>query len=123
MRLLLDIHIDPRVSDRLAQAGVDAVSLRDWRNGDFRRSPDELILSEAHGEGRVFVTYDQRSVPNIIASWDKTDRVHSGVVLIDDLTVRRTDIGGVVRAIRRLALEEGDADWTNRVDYLRRYRQ
>jgi hypothetical protein len=42
------------------------------------------------------------------------------VVIVVDQTIARTDIGGLIRAIRALVAEEGDADWTNQLDYLRR---
>jgi predicted nuclease of predicted toxin-antitoxin system len=122
MRLLLDIHISPVVAQTLATEDIDIVSLRDWRDKRFRGSADEEILSVAYLEGRVLVTYDKHTIPDILAALGAAGRSHAGVVLVDKHTVSQRDIGGLIRAIRALAIEQGDADWTGRLDYLRRYR-
>jgi predicted nuclease of predicted toxin-antitoxin system len=55
MRLLLDSCIWGPVRDELRAAGHDV----DWV-GDWPSDPgDEVILSRAHAEGRIFVTRDK----------------------------------------------------------------
>ena len=121
MRLLLDIHISPAVAQALAADQIDAVSLRDWRDKRFRAASDEEILAEAYIEGRVLVTYDKQTIPGIVARMGATGLSHAGVVLVDEQTVSQRDIGGLIRAIGAFVKAEGDADWTGRLDYLRRY--
>src|SRR3954471_21595516 len=111
MRLLLDIHINPRVARALASEGIDVVSLRDWRAGDDRDAADERILIEALVEDRVLVTYDQHTVPDIVSRWASTDQKHAGVIIVDKRTVPQDDIGGLIRAIRDFVVEQADADW------------
>ena len=45
---------------------------------------------------------------------------HKGVIFVDDRTIAPNDFGGIVRALDQLWEKENDADWTNRVIYLRR---
>jgi predicted nuclease of predicted toxin-antitoxin system len=121
MRLLLDVHMTPAVAEGLAAQGVDAVSLSAWREGDFSNAPDDEILTEATQEQRVLVTYDQRTIRKMVVQWADMGKIHAGVVIVDDLTIRSDDIGGLIRALHALVIEQGDADWTGRLDYPRRY--
>jgi hypothetical protein len=119
MRLLLDIHIDPLVAKALVAEDIDIVSLRDWQAGDDREVPDDVILADALFEGRVLVTYDKRTVPPLVRRWMHEGTTFAGVIIVDRLTIPQGDIGGLIRALRAFAIEQGDADWTNRLDYLR----
>ena len=55
MRFLLDENQSPRIADRLAEAGHDAVHVRDL---DLRTSPDDEVLAAAHEAGRVVISAD-----------------------------------------------------------------
>lgn len=109
MLLLLDAHVPLSVAAELRKRGPDVETLEDWRDGDYRHSPDSEILLAAHSEGRVLVSYECRTIPRRLKDWAASGVHHSGVVLIDDRTIRSDDVGGLVRAIYALSVERGDA--------------
>lgn len=55
MRFLLDQNLSPALVDRLAEAGHDAVHVRDL---DMSRSPDEEVMSTATADERVLISAD-----------------------------------------------------------------
>jgi predicted nuclease of predicted toxin-antitoxin system len=118
MRLLLDAHISPDVAEQVRNVGLEAFSLRDWRGGEFYRAVDEVILREASSAEMVLVTYDLATVPMLLKDWAETGRSHAGVVLVDQRTVRQSDIGGQVRGL--LSLAAAELNFTNRVEFLHR---
>lgn len=120
MRLLLDAHIAPVVALRLRNEGIDAVTVRDWLDGNYRTAPDEQLLSAAAADARVLVSYDCRTIPPLLKEWAETGRHHAGVVLVDEKTVRQKDVGGLLRALRRLVAQSGTENWNDRVVFLRR---
>ncbi len=120
MRLLLDEHLSPALARQLRQRGIDALAIWEWHDGAYRNVVDPTLLAAAYVDGRVLVTYDQRTIPPILREWAETGQVHAGVVFVDERTIRQSDMGGRLRAIVWLVMEHGQADWTNRVDYLRR---
>ena len=66
------------------------------------------------------MTYDRRTIPVLLRSWDTAGKSHAGVVFIDDRTIATGDIGGQVQSLVRL-LDTRDGDnWTNLVRYLER---
>ena len=83
------------------------------------RASDEDILGACHAEERVFVTYDQGTIPDLLRRWATEQRAHSGVVFGDDNTVRAKNPGAVAAALAQLTAELGDADTINLVRYLR----
>jgi len=119
MRLLLDAHISPAVAARLRRDGVDAFALRDWRDGELRAASDAEVLAAALAEACVLVSYDCRTIPPLLKEWGEIGRAHAGVVLIDDKTVRPSDIGGIQRALAALAAQSGEEAWLDRVVFLR----
>lgn len=55
MKFLLDENQSPLIADLLAEAGHDAVHVRDI---DLRTSPDEKVLAAARNSGRVVISAD-----------------------------------------------------------------
>ncbi|MDO8672640.1 MAG: DUF5615 family PIN-like protein [Dehalococcoidia bacterium] len=107
------------LADALRQTGVDAVALRSWRDGNCRNSSDEEILVLAGLDGRVFVTYDCKTIPLLLTELAETGRHHAGVILVDENTVRSSDIGTLCRALQKADRESGDDNWVDRVVFLR----
>jgi predicted nuclease of predicted toxin-antitoxin system len=120
VRFLLDEHISPAVADALSKAGVDAVALTRWQDGHYREEADDVLLAAAADEGRVLVTYDQRTIPPLLRLWAELARPHGGVVFIDHRTIAPNDIGGLVRALVELDRRLGRLDWTSRTVFLER---
>ena len=120
MRLLLDIHIPGAVALQLRRSGFEALILADLVGTKAEGMPDEVLLAIARSHGRVLVTYDCQTIPPVTRAWAAEGESHTGVVLVDDRTIRSDDVGGLVRALRRLIREQGDDNWIDRVQYLPR---
>lgn len=118
MRLLLEAHVPPAVARPLRAAGVDVVTLQEWLGGDYRHAPDQEILAAAVLENRVLVTFDLQTIPLLLTEWAETRQHHAGVILVDEKTIRPGDVGGMLRALRRLVAEAGDEDWQDQVRFL-----
>jgi hypothetical protein len=121
VRLLLDCHIAKGAIGALRQRlpSLQAEHLATWRAGAFLRGSDEDILTTCHSEQRVFVTFDLRTIPDLLRFWAAEQRPHSGLIFGDENTVRPNNPGAVAGAIARLAGEIGDADTTNLIRFLR----
>jgi hypothetical protein len=92
--------------------------LDEWRGGTFRHSSDETILTAAADEGRTLVTYDNRIRSEILDVWASQGRSHAGVVFINVRTIRQSDYGGLIRALRALVKARGEDNWQDQIGYL-----
>jgi hypothetical protein len=119
--LLLDCHVAKATVQALRKniPTLDAKHLANWRSGAFLRASDEDILAACHQERWAFVTFDQRTIPDLLRSWAAEQPAHSGVIFGDENTVNPSYPGTVAAALARLAKEIGDADTTNLVRFLR----
>jgi hypothetical protein len=121
LRLLLDENISYVVADGLAarRPDISIASLYRWREGAFMNRPDPVVLLAATEAGLTLVTFDQQTILPLVSEWGADGPEHAGVVFIDQRTVASHDFGGLIRALERLWDRERDADWTNRIDFLR----
>jgi predicted nuclease of predicted toxin-antitoxin system len=121
VKLLLDCHIAKATVGALRKVAPDiaAEHLAHWRGGAFLRADDDEILAACHEEKRVFLTYDQATVTDLLRRWIAEDRPHSGVVFADENTVKPNIPTGVAAAVAELAGEIGSSDRRNLVLYLR----
>ena len=121
MRVLLDCHMAKGTVGALRQRlpSLQAEHLASWRAGAFLRGSDEDILAACHAEQRVFVTFDQRTIPDLLRIWAAEERAHAGLIFGDENTVGTNNPGAVARAMARLAIELGDEDTTNLIRFLR----
>lgn len=124
MKLLLDGHIKKAAGPALQRRcpDVEVVHIADWRAGVFRTADDADILVGCLEEGRVLVTYDQRTIPSLLRRWAAEDRSHPGVIFGDSDSVPASDAGAVAAALSALIQEVIGLDMTNVVRYLRRPR-
>jgi hypothetical protein len=122
LTLLLDEHISPDVADglRKRQKALRVLSLGEWEEGRFLGASDESILTEAAAQKLTLVTYDRKTIPPLFKTWMESGRGHGGVIFVDEKTIAPSDIGGLVRALQKLARVAGNADWANAVAFLRR---
>jgi len=102
--------------------GIDAFHLTDWLGGAYLRSLDASILERALADRRVFVSYDQSTIPELLREWAGSGKHNAGVILIDARTIRQSDHGGQLTALRAFVAEHGGEDWTDQVRYLPRPR-
>jgi hypothetical protein len=90
-----------------------------WESGNFLGKEDSVCLLEAAKRRLTLVTYDRRTIPPLLKLWAEEERLHGGVIFVDEKTISPVDIGGLVRALISLAGEAGGMDWTNQVYFLR----
>jgi hypothetical protein len=124
LKLLLDEHISPDVAGGLRRRNR-AIKIRylvEWEDGYFLGQPDSACLRQAAVQGLTLVTYDRRTIPPLLKAWAEEERTHGGVIFVDEKTISPADIGGLVRALTRLARESANWDWANRIYFLRRAR-
>lgn len=122
LKLLLDEHISPDVADGLRRRNRALVIhwMAEWEGGNFLGKEDFACLLEAAEQDLTLVTYDRRTIPQLLKAWAEEGRRHGGVVFVDEKTISPANIGGLVRALIRLYKETGKWDWTDRVYFLRR---
>jgi hypothetical protein len=122
LKLLLDEHISPDVAKglRRRKRTIEVRYMVEWENGHFLEREDSACLREAALQGLTLVTYDRRTIPLLLKTWAEEERTHGGVVFVDEKTISPADIGGLVWALTRLAIETRNLDWTNRIYFLRR---
>jgi uncharacterized protein DUF5615 len=121
VRLLLDTHIAKGTVAALQRycPGVDAAQIADWRGGRFRTADDAAILTACSEDGRVLVTYDQRTIPGLLRLWAAEERPHAGVIFCDENSLPARSAGAVAKALARLVHEMAGAEMTNVVRYAR----
>jgi hypothetical protein len=121
VKLLLDSHVKKAVVEALGRRAprLDVVHLAQWREGTFLAAEDADILAGCWEEGRVWLTYDQQTIPDLLRQWGAEERPHAGVFFGDRNTVPPNDVRAVAAAVARLVAEIGEGDTTNLVRYLR----
>ncbi len=98
MRLILDENLSSAVGRGLETAGIDVIAVADWQDGLIRSVADVDILIAAAAERRVLVTFDLKTLRPL----------------------EQNDIGGIVRALRKLVAERGNEDWHDQSAFLQR---
>lgn len=121
MKVLLDVHITKATVNALTKAapGIKAEHISDWRSGGLRTASDGDILAACQEDRRVFVTFDQRTIPGLLRHWAAEGRDHAGVIFGDENTVRPNSPAAVASALAALADEVGSMDTANMVRFLR----
>ena len=121
LRLLLDIHLTPKVAAEVRRIRPDCriESLLSWHGGAYRTAADVEILEAAHRAGWTLVTYDLRTIPALLRVWALRSIPHGGVIFIDGKTMRPDDVGSQVRGLAVVWDRHQNDDWTNVVQYLR----
>jgi hypothetical protein len=124
LRLLLDEHLSPTIGFGLRRMDplIEVHAISQWEGGTFRGRPDQELLAKAAVQRLTLVTYDCRTIPDLLMKWTEQRRHHGGVIFVDEKTIAPDDIGGLVRALASLFRDFGDLDWTDREMFLPRYR-
>lgn len=120
LRLLLDEQMSPTVADQInvRHPQIPIQSIHRWREATLTGTPDPLVLRAALEDGLTLVTYDLKTIPPLLAEWAATGIAHSGVIFVDERTIRPSDFGGQVRALVQHWQRENDLDWRDRVVFL-----
>ena len=124
MNLLFDCHIAKATLGALRKLAPDiqVEHLAGWRSGAFLRASDADILAACQEEHRTFVTFDQKTIPDLLRQLAAEDRPHSGVIFGDDKTLKPDNPSAVAVSLAALAKEIGNADTSNMIRFLRRVR-
>ncbi|MBM3882240.1 MAG: hypothetical protein FJ387_21390 [Verrucomicrobia bacterium] len=117
MKLMLDVHLDPGLTDALR---------RRWPKLDVQSATepglsvlsDPLLLEMLAEEGRVLVTRDVNTMPEHVKTRMCAGLMHGGVIFVPR-TIAQTDTRQLLRELTELIEREGDADWRSRVCWLR----
>jgi hypothetical protein len=122
VRLLLDGHIKKAAIQALHRLnpGCEVSHIADWQGGALRTAEDADILAACFEDGRILVTYDQRTIPGLLRRWAAEERSHAGVIFGDHDSVPPSDPGAVAEALSTIIVEVSETDMTNGVRYLRR---
>lgn len=121
LSLLLDEHISYTVARQIAvrRPEISIVSLHDWEAGRYLRALDEPLLRAAAAAGLTLVTYDQRTIPSLLARLAGEGFPHGGIVFVDEHTIPSDAFGPLIRSLCLLWDECHEWDWANRILYLR----
>jgi len=124
LRLLLDEHLSPNICIGLRRTDplIEVHAISQWERGTFLGRTDEELLAKAAAQGLTLVTYDCRTIPDLLMAWTQQGRSHGGVIFVDEKTIAPGAIGGLVRALAALFRDFGHLDWTGREMFLPRYR-
>ncbi len=71
-------------------------------------------------QGLTLVTYDRKTIPPLLKTWAEAGRDHGGIIFVDETTIPSSDIGGLIRGLRKIFKETARWNWTNRICFLRR---
>lgn len=120
LRYLLDENLLPVVAEQLARKNSDivALSILGWRSGALLGQADERVLRAATEDGFTLVTYDLKTIPLLLAEMAADKEDHSGVLFVDDATLRSNDFGGLVNALLVHWQQYEHEEWSNRVAFL-----
>jgi hypothetical protein len=120
VKLLLDTHIAKATLGALAKVvpRLHAEHIAQWRGGSLRSASDAEILAACQEEKRVFVTFDQATVPGLLRHRAAEGRDHAGVFFGDENTIRPNSPAEVAASLAALAEEIGTADTANMVRFL-----
>jgi Domain of unknown function (DUF5615) len=113
---LLDADVQPAVAVALRQLGYDVVAA----SGDaaLQTLEDAQLLRLATSQHRVHVTFNIADFAEVARRFAHMAENHAGIILIHSRSYRRTDIGGISRALDTMLRTHGD--FTNSALYLTR---
>jgi len=122
LNLLLDEHISPTVAEqaRRKYPRMKILAFREWQNARFLGTADSFFLPEAAKEKLTLVSYDQRTICPLLKDWMEHGIDHAGIIFVDAKTIRPQDFGGLVKSLGQLWTSQRNANWKNRVLFLRR---
>lgn len=120
LRLLLDVHIPLAVANQIARKKprLEVHHISRWKGGEHVQDADDIILEHAAEAGLTFVTFDLRTIPEVISEWSEAGIDHAGIILVDDKAIGQSDVGALVRGFIQTWDELGRLNWKNRVVFL-----
>lgn len=123
MRLLLDEHLPVSLARALRSAGHDAVTLAEWREGEYRSMADEAVLVAAYEDQRILVSGDVHTIPDLLRRFAAEGRHHAGVILAASRSIRTDDVRALYNSLQELLTSDPSRDWQDHLSYLKRLSQ
>jgi hypothetical protein len=122
LRLLLDEQMSRAVVEQVRGHRPDIVidSVRAWRQGAFCGHSDRELLVAASAEGWTLVTYDLRTIPDMLFEYWAEGLSHSGVLFIDEQAIPSNAFGILTRALIYFWDRHQALDWRDRIHFLDR---
>lgn len=113
LQLLLDENMSQIVAEQIRnhRPGLMIESVHTWRDGAFKGRADRALLQAALAEGLTLVTYDQKTVPPLLAELYAEGESHAGVIFVDDQTIANNDFGTLTRALIFLWEQSSAEEW------------
>lgn len=90
-------------------------------SGTWRGLEDEQVLRRAYSEALTVVSYDQRTLPDLLTRFGTAAEPHGGVILVNQRTIPSSDSIMLGRSLASFWRNHNDLDWTNRIAYLPRF--
>ena len=120
LSLLLDENISQTVSAQVKRhrPALPIESVHAWRKGAFEGCPDKDLLQAAFTEGLTLVTYDQKTIPPLLAELYAEGESHARVIFVDEQTISGSDFGTLIRALILLWEWFSGEDWEDRIGFL-----
>jgi hypothetical protein len=86
LNLLLDENISQVIAAQVRSHRPPMVieSIHHWREGRFEGNTDKAVLQAARTENLTLVTYDQKTIPPLLAELYAEGESHGGVIFVDD---------------------------------------
>ena len=122
LSFLLDEHLSPHIAKILhaQRPEIPAVDVLTWEEGAHLGLDDEALLRAARMARLTLVSFDQRTIPDVLHHWATKEESHAGVIFVNRRTLSQNDFRGLAQALINYWDAHGDLDWTNRLGYLRR---
>ena len=120
LALLLDENISQTVAAQVRhhRPAQTVESVHTWRDGAFEGLSDRALLLAAREETLTLITYDQKTIPPLLAGLYAGGESHAGVIFVDDQTIASSDFGTLTRALILLWERYGGEDWQDRIGFL-----
>jgi predicted nuclease of predicted toxin-antitoxin system len=108
-RFLLDAHISPIVSGILTR---DGFGVRIVAGSPLAAAEDDELLLLAVSEKRLFVTYDNATVPATAAELLQQGMEIPAIIYVSSTTISTNEFSALAKALKRLAakIESGEVD-------------
>ena len=120
LHLLLDENMSQGVAEQAMhhQPAMSVESVHTWQGGAYKGQSDRALPQAARAEGLTLVTYDQKTMPPLLAGLYADGESHAGVVFVDDQTISGNAFGRLTRALISLRDQFGGEDWQDRIGFL-----
>lgn len=120
LQFLLDENMSQVVAAQVHRhrLAIRIESVHTWQGGAFEGRQDKALLLAAHVEGLTLVTYDQKTIPDLLIELYAEGEHHAGIIFVDDATIPSADFGMLTRALIFFWEQFHALDWQDRVHFL-----